>query len=89
MPEKNVEQGAQMVRQRIPHNRSTPQVTDHGFPGEHKECCVWRRKRETAVRIGVDSPTLTAEFGEEHAVLTPRRSAEIHVFGGNISGGDW
>ena len=25
-----------------------------------------------------------AEFGDEHAVLTPRWSAEIHVHGGNI-----
>ena len=25
--------------------------------------------------------TLTAEFGEEQAALTPRTSAEIHVFG--------
>ena len=33
--------------------------------------------------VGVDPPTLIAEFGEAHAVLTPRRSAEIHVFGGN------
>ena len=41
----NVEQCAQMVRQRISHNRSTLQVTDQGLPGEHKECCVWRRKR--------------------------------------------
>ena len=24
---------------------------------------------------------MTAEFGEEHAVLMPRRSAEIHVVG--------
>ena len=27
---------------------------------------------------------MTDEFGEEHAVRTPRRSAEIHVLGGNI-----
>ena len=35
----------QMVRQRISHNRSTPQVTDQGLPGDHKKCCVWRRQR--------------------------------------------
>ena len=82
MPE-NVEQCAQMVRQRISHNRSTPQVTDQGLPGEHKKCCVWRRKR--GLQWGWSwSPTLTAEFGEEHAVLTSRRSAEVHVFGENI-----
>ena len=31
---------------------------------------------------------MTAEFGEEHAALTPRRSAEIHVFGVVFSGDD-
>ena len=41
----NVERCAQMVRQRISHNRSTPQVTDQGLPGEHKKCCAWRRER--------------------------------------------
>ena len=34
------------------------------------KCCIERQ--------------LTAEFGEENVVLTPRRSAEIHVYGGNI-----
>ena len=42
------------------------------------------RKRRDCSEDGVDRPTLTAEFGQENVVLTPRRIAEIHVYGGNI-----
>ena len=37
VPENNVEQCAQIVRQSISHNRSIPQVTDQGLPCEHQK----------------------------------------------------
>ena len=77
------------VRQSTSRSRSTPhpQVKDQSLFDEHERCSMRRQQWETTVRLEMIA-TWTAVFGEEHAALTPRRSAEIPVFGAMLLGDD-
>ena len=49
--ENSVEQCARIVRRRIFHSRSTPQVTDQGLPGVHKGMLRVATETGPAVRL--------------------------------------